>query len=273
MQHINFSHKHERGLTIVELTIVLVIMGLLMPILFVFLVNSYKDSFVFDAKVKSTAEIKQALWYMEDNVRVSSAFMTNVNSPFTDAYGPNDSGSSGGQAWSYKGQSASSRVLITKNYSTSGSTLDVTRQPVYINTPEFDCGAQIYYQPQLSYVSIYFLKNSTLYKRVLNDRVTAVCPGNIQRQKQSCPPYIAQASRHSSCQANDEVLATNVSNFNVGYFQISQAGTSTQVDPNYTSTNPDILSTSDYAVVTITTSTRNGTQSNTLSQRMTKVNQ
>jgi type II secretory pathway pseudopilin PulG len=272
MQHISFSRKSEQGLTIVELTIVLVIMGLLMPILFVFLVNSYKDSFVFDAKVKSTAEMKQALWFMEDNIRVASAFQTGISSPFTDFYGPRNNGNIADEKWSYKGNSASSRVLITKNYATNnGNVLDEGRKPVYINTPEFNCTTQMVYQPQLSYVSIYFINNSSLYRRVLTDRTTAVCPGNVQRQKQSCPPYIV--SRDASCQANDELLVKNVSAFTVNYFQITSDSTSIPIDANYTSEDPDILSTSDYVNVTITTSTRNGTQTNTMQQRMTKVNQ
>jgi Tfp pilus assembly protein PilE len=273
IQRINSLLKNQQGLTIVELTIVLVLMGLLMPILFVFLVNTYKDTFIFDDRVKTSTEMKQALWYMEDNIRISNTFLTNVPPPYADVYGAGDTVSANAtQLWSYKGVPASTtkRVLISQSFATNGNTLDTGRKPVFVNTPEFDCADQIWYQPQLSYISVYFLKGTTLYKRVITDRTTSLCPNSVQQQKQSCPPSIAQGSRHASCQANDEVLVNNVTGFSVKYFQISQDGSSTLIDPSYNTTD---LSAADYAMVTITTSTRNGTMINTMEQRMTKVNQ
>src|SRR5690606_29463721 len=123
-----------------------------------------------------------------------------------------------------------SRVLITRSFSTSTNALDNARQPVFTNTPEFDCATQMYYQPQLTFLSVYFVKNETLYRRVLTDTTTALCHVNAQQQRQSCPPYIT-SGRHASCQANDEVLLKGVTNFTVAYYQTSQAGSSTQIDP------------------------------------------
>lgn len=268
-----FSLGSQKGLTLVELSIVLVIIGLLIPILFVFLVKTYEDVFYLDDKLKTSSQAKQALWFMEDNVRVSKGFLKSVPSPFTDAYGPRDAGSTGNDVWSYKGNTSASRVLISSGYSTTTNAFDTGRQPVFIDSPEFNCTTDMHYQPQLTYLSIYFLKDNTLYRRVLTDTTSALCPGNVQQQKQSCPPYIAQGSRHSSCQANDEVLLSNVSSFAVQYYQATQDGNSVEIDPTYTSTDPDILASADYVNVTITTSTMNGGTTNTYTQRMTKVNQ
>jgi type II secretory pathway pseudopilin PulG len=223
IQRINSVMKNQQGLTIVELTIVLVLMGLLMPILFVFLVNTYKDTFIFDDKVKTSTETKQALWYMEDNIKVSNAFLTKVPSPYTDVYGIGDTVSANaGQLWSYKGvpPSDGKRVLISQSFATNDNTLNTGRKPVFIKPAELTvCGGQMWYQPQLSYISVYFVKGTTLYKRVITDRASALCENNVQQQKQSCPPTITQ-SRDASCQANDEVLVNNVSSFSVQYFQI-----------------------------------------------------
>lgn len=276
MQRIRLTRRTMRridsGMTVVEIAVVIVIIGLLFP-LFGLILNMYQDAFKADDKAKMQSQTMQALWYMDDHVRLSNTFMATVPAPYSDAYGPHNSGTVDAEAWSYKGDSATSRVLITRGFATSVNALNTGRQPVFVNTPEFNCSTQMYYQPQLNYMTIYFVRESTLYRRVLTDTSTALCPGNVQSQRQSCPPEIAVGSRHASCQANDEVLATNVTSFTLEYFQIVSDGTSTPVDPGFTSTDPDILAGADYVNATITTSVKNGTITNSVTQRLTKVNQ
>jgi len=271
MQRTKGSLRRQQGLTIVELIVVMVVLGILIP-LFSFILATYRDTYTLDDQVKMSSATKQALWYMEDRVRVANAFMATVPSPFTDAYGLHNAGTAGAEAWSYKGDSSSSRVLITKSYASTTNPLNTGRQPVFKNTAEFNCTTQIYYQPQLTFLTVYFVREGTLYRRVLTDTTSALCPGNTQQQRQSCPPEIT-SGRHSSCQANDEALLSNVASFSIAYYQITLAGTSTQIDPDYTSTDPAVISDADYVIVTILTSTRNGTVTNEISQRITKVNQ
>lgn len=268
---INHSRKGSSGFTMVEIAVVVLLVGMLFP-LFSFILTMYHDAYYLDEKTKMNSEAAQALWYMEDSVRVSSTFLTAVPGEFQDAYGPRNLGTAGAQAWSYKGDSATSRTLITKNYSTTANPLNTGRQPVFKNTSSFNCTTEMFYQPQLTYTSIYFVRNNTLYYRVLTDKTSTLCPGNVEQQKQSCPPEIT-SGRHSSCETNDEVLATNVTNFTVAYYRIIQDGTSEQIDASYSSNDPDVLTTADYAEVTLTESVRKGSISTTLVQRMTKVNQ
>lgn len=270
-QHTNHL-RNAKGFTIVEIVVVLVVMGALFP-MFSFIIGMYHDTYYTDDKVKMTTETSQALWYMEDTIRVASSFLANVPSEYQDPYGPHNAGSSGSEAWSYKGDSSTNRVILIKSYATTVNALNTGRQAVFINSPEFNCTTQLYYQPELSYISIFFVKDGTLYHRVLTDKTTALCPGSSQQQKQTCPPYITGSSRDAKCEANDEILATQVSGFTVEYYQISQAGSSTQIDPSYSSTDSSVLAAADYATVSITTSARNGAVTNVLKQRMTKVNQ
>jgi len=273
IRHIKPAHLAQRGFTMVEVVIVLVIVGLLFP-LFAFILGMYHDAYYLDDKVKMSAEASQALWYIEDSVRMASTFLTAVPSQYSDPYGPHNLGTSGAEAWSYKGDSVASRVLITKNYATTVNALNTGRQPVFENTASFNCTTQMTYQPQLPYVSIYFVRNNTLYFRLAPDKTTALCAGNTQQQKLTCPPYIT-SGRNAACETNDEVLATNVSNFTVAYYQIVNDGTGTvvQLDPTYSSTDPTVLASADYAIVTLTETSRQGAVTVKLQQRMTKVNQ
>ena len=260
----------QKGFTIVELAVVIVILGGVFPLFISLLLGAYGDTFTLDTKTKTNSQVTQAIWYMDDNVRVANRYATTVPSQFSDAYGPHNAGTSGVEAWSYKGDSSTSRVLITQSYATSANPLNSGRQPVFVNTPDFNCTTQMYYQPQLTFMTIYFVKDGTLYRRVLTDTTTALCAGNTQQQMRSCPPYIT-SGRDASCQTNDEVLATNVTQFLVQYYQTTQAGSDVAIDPGYASTDPTILDAADYANVTITTSFKNGQVTNSITQRMTKV--
>jgi hypothetical protein len=257
----------------VELIIVIVVIGIIFPVFSALFVNTYHDAYVADNKTKASTMILQALSYINEAAVSTNDFQTGISSPFTDAYGPNDLGSSGAQAWTYKGKSSTNRVLITQNYATTVNALNTGRQPVFENTAAFNCTTQMSYQPQLVYMTIFFVKNNTLYRRILTDTTTAVCAGNTQQQKQSCPPYIASGSLDATCKANDEILATNVTGFSVDYFQIASDGTSTQIDPTYASSDPTILTAADYINLTITASANSGGTTTTMTQRMTKVNQ
>lgn len=264
--------KYPRGFTVVELAVVVVVVGVIFPVFSMLIINTYRDTFILDDQQKATSNIMQALWYMDDSIRTGNAFLATVPTPYTDAYGANSSGSSGGQAWSYKGRSATDRFLIVKNYATTTNAINTGRQPVFRNTSDFNCTTEMYYQPQLSYLTIFFVKDNNLYKRLLTDTVTALCPGNAQNQKQTCPPYIT-TGRHASCQANDELLVSNVTSFTLEYYQITADGSSVQIDPTYTSTDPDILVAADYVNVSVSASGRANATPITLTQRMTKVNQ
>lgn len=272
MQLTNPLFKRQEGMTIVEVIVVIVIIGVLFP-LFATILGMYQQSIQSDDKVKLQGEITQGLRYMDDNVRVANRFMATVPSVYSDNYGPRNTGTSGANAWSYKGNSATDRVLITQSFATTINALNTGRQPIFMNTPAFNCTTQMYYQPQLNYITIYFLRDNTLYRRVLTDTTSSVCPGNVQQQRQSCPPEIVPAARHASCRANDEILVSQVDSFLLEYFQISQDGTSVQIDPDYSSLDPEILVAVDYVNVTIVKSARGGAVTSTITQRISKVNQ
>lgn len=275
MQHMHPTRQSssKSGFTIVELLVVTAVLGIIITVLFYSLIIAYREVSTLNDVETATKDLYSALWYFDDSVRVSNTFLMSVPSPYTDPYGPHNIGSSGGEAWSYKGDSSTSRVLMTKSYATSANLFGTGRGPVYAQSVTYNCTTQLHYQPQLSYVSIFFLRNSTLYKRILTDTTTTLCPGNSQFQKQSCPPYISRGTWNPLCLTQDEVLANNISEFKVGYYQTTSAGTGIQIDPTYTATDPSTLDAADYVIVTLTSSIRGGVKTKTVQQQMTKVNQ
>lgn len=273
MRHIQRTNQSSRhGFTLVEMVIVMIVIGVIFPVFSILLVNVYRDSVFAREQVLMSSDANQAFAYIEESVRSANAFLTAIPANFYDHYGPNNTGTAGAQAWSYKGRGPNDRFLITKNYATTTSPQNTARTPVFIDTPDFDCATQMYYQPQLAYVTIYFLRDGTLYRRILTDTTTALCPGMVQQQKTSCPPSIPVGSRHASCQASDEVLATRVTEFTADYHQISQDGESTSLDTDYSSTDAGVLASADFALVKVTMSTHGGDNTYTVTHRLTKVN-
>lgn len=179
-----------------------------------------------------TYEAQVAMDAIENNVAIASSFLTATDSGISDPYPP----TANGGAWSYRGESTSSRSLILRSFSTTTHPQQrgaSSRLPVFIGSPSgSECQTQnLNYNDAEEYNTVIFLKNSTLYRRVLVRTANQYCnPG--QYQKLSCPSQVdltaaGQGTRNASCQADDEVLATNVTNFSVQYFDNVSDSTAT----------------------------------------------
>jgi len=261
-------HLRDQGMTLVEVIIVVAIMGVLIPVFAVVLIGSYRDSSYTNERAQVTNQVLQGLQFMEDGVKAANAYKVDMASPYTDAYGPHNLGTAGAEAWSYKGSSSTSRVLIISSYATTQASLGTGRLPVYRSDGTFNCTTQKQYEPKLEFLTIFFVRNGTLYRRVLNDRVSPLCAGEVQSEQQSCPPEIAPGSLDASCQTRDEVMARNVVNFSVTYWQDTYVS---QIDA-YNSSDPTILDGADYITVDLGMSTHNGQVTQSMTERMTKIN-
>jgi len=274
IQRIKGFSANSQGFTIVELTLVIVFMAVLIPIFSYLLVNTYQDSLYLNDQIKTTTQTAQALSLIEDDVRNAASFESVKPAQYSDFYGPRSAGSSGVEAWNYIGYSNSNMVLMTQNYATNVNGLSNDRKPLFIKPVNFSCQSTEEVLNRLKYLTIYFIYNNTLYRRLLTD--SRICPGDTPIQKQTCPPYIADSSKDASCQANDEVLLENVTGFSTKYFQISADGTSQTIESTFSPSNPPppdmVLAGANYVEVTITTSTPGGGESSTMMRRIAKAN-
>lgn len=244
------TRNKKSGFTLVELMVTMSAGSILLLVFYNSLMSSYIGATTADKRIHSTTDIKTALSVMDDDTVLATDFLTAVPAEYTDTYGPHRLGTTGGEAWSYKGDSVNSRVLILRSLSTTQNSGGSSRHPVYINTPSYNCSDKMASQPKLSYVTIYFVYQTKLYKRILTDKSQTLCPGQTQYQLQACPPDL-RSSWGPSCEANDAILATNVSKFNISYYQSGTVPDGTLVPGQYTSSDPNVLQLANVVTVTI----------------------
>ncbi|MDO4773741.1 MAG: prepilin-type N-terminal cleavage/methylation domain-containing protein [Candidatus Saccharibacteria bacterium] len=255
-------HINQHGMTVIELMVSLVVIMVILLTFSVIFTHAYTDILVSNAKTTLASRTMHALSFIEHDVRTAREFLETAPSVYNDPYGPTP-----GAQWNHRGNGSKSRVLLLDQYATTSPSLSPHRLPVYTRGT-FACHDihQKRYNPQLHYLSLYFVKDRTLYRRILTDTTTPLCPGETQAQRQSCPPQLHPASRHHSCQARDEVIATDVEEFIVQYH--------TQTSPITDAyTKSGAVVDADYITVTLRlTDTTHADTTSLLTQLMTKGN-
>ncbi len=270
----NMHSPKDAGFTIIEIGIIVPILIVTVLILFDALFAMIRMSDVEGGKIDLTYNAQNAINNIESDIVLASLFLPSIDSNLTtDPYPP----AANGGTWSYLGDSSTSRILIARLYSTTKNPLNSTRQPSFIGTPSTtECNSSnIYLNDAQQYDTVYFVKNGNLFRRRIIDTATSLCEG--QYQKFSCPSQAdltAQGlgSRNGLCQADDELLASNVSSFTVTYYGTKL--TSTPLEVYASGADPDLVSSAADAEVSLTLSNKvSGTDiSYTAKLRMSKLN-
>jgi len=264
------SFKSTAGFTLIEIGIIVPILILTILVLFDALFAMIQSSNMERTKINMSYDRQIAITNIESDVVLSSTFLPVLDpSSMNDVYKP----TTNGNKWSYLGSGASKRVLILKTYSTTKNPLDSSRRPVFIGNPldELCNATNIYFNDVLQYNVIFFVENNNLYRRRIVDAATQTC--EPQYQKQSCPSVVdLGAAQHSSCKADDELLARDVSNFTVAYYA-SKSDTA-PIDVYATGADPNLVTTAVDAEisVTITKKTSGKTMTDTSKLRLSKLN-
>ncbi|HXH04820.1 MAG TPA: hypothetical protein VNI82_00125 [Candidatus Nitrosotenuis sp.] len=230
-----------------------------------------------------------ALDLIERDIRYSTTFATSLPSQFPDPYGATNSGTGGTNAWSHKGvpASTSKRALILRAQATNLNPYALERKQVFVNgsvsnpytvDPALDCSTKLTLNPRLPYYTIYFVRDSVLYRRTLTDTSTGLCAtaGNVQHQRLSCPPEL-RSTWNASCSAQDEVAVRDVTNFSIDYYQRDEDNPTifTLISDAYTSTDPGVLIPARDAEVNLTLSKTSGGKviQSTLGLRASRINE
>lgn len=275
MSRNDITQSKSAGFTLIEIGLIVPILIVTVLILFDALFALIRASDVEAGRIDITYDKQIAISNVESDIVLSSQFLPTVDAAITtDPYPPD----SNGGTWSYRGESSDTRALIARIYSTTLNPLDTERQPVFIGDPAGAvCDAtNIYYNSVQQYNVVYFVRDGELLRRRLIDRTTQLCnPG--QYQKFSCPSqdYLTSqgaGSRDATCQADDEVLATGVTNFEVQYYATKTS--TTPLDVYAGAADPTLVTSAVDAEVTLTLSRKVSGKpiSSTSTLRMSKLN-
>lgn len=264
----SMPHSNNSGFTLTELLVTISIMSLILVVFVAGLISMFTVTAREKIVLENNLNMQAGMERLEQDIRYSVEFLPYVKSPFQDPYGQDGRGNE----WSLNGldNDSSKRVLILKSYSTVGRSFSAKRDLVYINVdpsdpkPQSCSSSNRLLNPKLSYLTIYFIKDGNLYRRLVTDLKTPICnlgkshgTDNKIGQKQTCPPDIPIASRQALCKAQDEIVLRNVSEFNIDYYR---EGSKNPIDGVYNndSKNPDILFEAESANLSISVSRKFG---------------
>lgn len=249
---------NDKGFTLIELLVAVILSGIVVTIFIASLMTMVTTAVLQKTQLELSQQIQIALDTIERDIRIANAFDTTpIYSTIEDEYGPENTNQGWSGEWSYKGNGNNNRALILRHGATTVHPLSINRTPVFArgtlvnpyaeqdvtlnctvyNATTSPTGA-LSYNPKLQYYLIYFVRDSTLYRRTLTDTSTALCDGQQQYQKQSCPSI--DDTRPASCQANDELIVRNVAEFTIAYYSQDDQASPTDINA-YASSDDSIL--------------------------------
>lgn len=264
------------GFTLIEIGIIVPILIVMVLIIFDALMSMIRASTLETARINVTYDRQIAMGNIESDLVLASVYLPTTDTIYPDPYDP-----TGG--WSYEGSGQNSRVLIARMYSTTLNPLDPNRRPSFQNDNEPSNAActpsNLFSNPVQEYNVIYFVNDGNLFRRKIIDTTAALCsPG--QYQKLSCPSQedlTAQGLgvRDTSCSADDELIASGVSAFNIQYYGSKNSNTPLSVYSGDTPQNrAELVTTAADAEITLTLSKTVGgnTVSSSSTLRFSKLN-
>lgn len=197
-----FTLASRRGFTLVEMLVIIPVVMLTVLTIVAFIVVLTGDVLQSRERTRIVYDVETSLDRIEQDVRLANQFMNSlaVNSP----QGPGSGGATG------TFQSSSS--LLAQQNATTKNPIDPTRQLVYLANQPHPCGINSQFNANLNVYSIYFVQNSTLYRRSVVPQITA-CEKPWQRN--SCPVGFDISS--SICRSEDEALLSGIEEFNITY--------------------------------------------------------
>lgn len=194
--------RSEKGFTLVEITVVLPIIMFIITGIGTLLVVLYINLSEESSRIELELNSQTALFTARDDLFYAVRFAGTQQPDTADSYGP-----AGG--WNAVRDSA----LIVYEAAYTQNRQSPTRQLVYKSNMPHACDSADLIENQYSTNTIiYFLKDTTLYKRTLVPDQTTNCATTFR--KQSCPAE----SSSPSCPA-DNIIAENVKSFNLAYYR------------------------------------------------------
>jgi type II secretory pathway pseudopilin PulG len=194
-------HNLRTGFTIVEMLVVAPIVILVIGGFIAGLLYLTGDALMESRKVKLVNDTQTVLDQMEEDIKMSGAFLAVNNMAIVSPQGFNDATSN----FTNVGLSTGP-ALILNTFVTNTNPQSQTRRLVNIaDMPNLCSSGNAVYQNQVMTMNtVYFVKDNTLWKRTLatNGYASKVCSGTTIWQRPSCSP----GRTGTMCLSQDEAL-------------------------------------------------------------------
>jgi len=211
MSYMNIKTNKNHGFTIIEMMIIAPIVILVIGTFITAIVNMTGDTLATRASNSLSYSIQDALNRIGQDVKSSGSFLATNNITVISPQGYNDNTTN-----FHNADATNGTMLILNSYATDKNPLDMTQKKVYASG-----------QPIMINI-IYFVKNGTLWRRVLTPTNYTSSDNSVPWQQSSCAPGVSG----TQCKTQDTRLVDGVSadnGFNVSYY------------PNTTSSNKNII--------------------------------
>jgi len=212
-----FQKTAEKGFTLIEMLVVAPIVILTIGAFLTVIINMTGEVLASRASNSLSYNVQDALNRMEQDVKMSNAFLATNN-----VMGTNQGYNDDATAFTNVG-GTSGTSLILNAVATTTNPVSASSAYVYLKNKPNDCSAPQNNVP-FTYNIVYYIKNNTLYRRTImptnyNDTTNTVC--STPWQQPSCSPtYMDAQSGSVFCKTKDVQLVDGVTpgNFSLQYF-------------------------------------------------------
>lgn len=210
----------SNGFTIVEITIIVPIAMLAIGVFITAIVSMTGDVLSTRASNALAYTVQDALNRIEQDVNYSDAFLPVNNITLTSPQGYNDDTTN-----FHNADATNGTMLILKTFATTSNPLGSARNLVYNDGQPYQCSnSQINKNTPLTLNIVYFVKDNTLWRRIIAPTAYQTIGCSVPWQKPSCAPGY---STPSFCKAQDMRMVDNITSggFSVKYYSTASPTT------------------------------------------------
>ncbi len=211
------SHSAAYGFTLVEMLIIAPVVIIAISGFVALMVTMVGDVLITRDQNTMTYDAQDALDRIEQDTRLSTEFLTTTGTVVS-PQGSNNN---------FTGTAAftnNSNTLILNILATDDNPASTTRKLVYYANQPHPCGSLQTYNKVFGAKVVYFIKDSSLWRRTLvpdynfnipsnNETLCQSTPAGVWQQNSCSPGYTA-----TRCKANDAEIMKNINALNVKYF-------------------------------------------------------
>lgn len=202
----------KHGFTIVEILIVAPIVILVIGAFISVIVSMTGDVLSTRGSNALAFNIQDALNLIEQDVTSSGSFLATNNIGITSPQGYNDD-----MTYFHNVDATNGTMLILNSYATTTNPLTSTRSSVYETSPNACNSARVDQNQPIMVNIVYFVKDNTLWRRVIMPSNYATVGCNVPWQQPSCAP---EFTTPSFCKTQDTRLVDGIqtNGFIVNYY-------------------------------------------------------